>query len=131
MYFSSRKDWFFTIIILGLSLGSVALYLLDSNVPTSALFVVCGFVFLLMWIWFGTGYKVEDGKIKIYYGPIRIKVKISEIQKIEKVKSPFTAPALSITRLDIMYGDYKTIQISPEREEELVKLLLEENPDIK
>ncbi len=85
-FFPSKKDWFFTIVILGLSHVSVALYLLDSNAPTSALFVVCGFVFLLMWIWLGTGYKVGDGKIKIYYGPIRMTVKIKEIRKIEKVK---------------------------------------------
>lgn len=127
MYFPSKKDWFFTIIIWGLCFGSLMLYLLDSNAPKSALFVVCGFVFLLMWIWFGTGYKVGGGKIKIYYGPIRMTVKISEIRKIEKVKSPFTAPALSINRLDIMYGKYKNIQVSPKREEEFIKLLLDES----
>lgn len=129
MYFPSKKDWFFTIIIWGLSIGSVTLYLLNPNAPTSALFVVCGFVFLLMWIWFGTGYKVEDGNIKVYYGPLRMTVKITEIRKMEKVKSPFTAPALSINRLDIMYGDYKTIQVSPEREEEFIKLLFDEKPE--
>lgn len=131
MYFPSKKDWFFTVIIWGLILGSVGLYIQDSDAPKSALFVVTGVVFLFIWIWFGTGYKVGDGKIKVYYGPFRMTVNISEIQKIEKVKSAFTAPALAINRLDITHKNYNTIQTSPKREEEFVKLLLEENPDIK
>ncbi len=60
---------------------------------------------LLLWIWFGTGYKVEGEYLKIRYGPFKSKIKIKEIKKIRRTKNPFTAPALSVDRLEVLYRD--------------------------
>ena len=85
----------------------------------------------LLWIWFGTGYSVEDGLINIRFGPFRSKVSIKEIKTISKTRNPFSAPALSTNRLEILYGKYDMLNISPKNENDFIKLLLSENPHIK
>ncbi|WP_228550224.1 PH domain-containing protein [Salinibacillus xinjiangensis] len=85
---------------------------------------------LLLWIWFGTGYRVERGVIKVRSGPFKSTIKIGEIKKLSKTKSPFSAPALSIDRLEILYGKYNIMNISPKNEYEFVQLLVTKNPRI-
>lgn len=130
MYFASRKDLFYAVVIWGFSIVTLSLYLIGPSAPKTALLMVGTVITLFMWMWFGTGYRLEDGKIHVRCGPFHMKVKIDEIKKIQRTRNPFTAPTLSVDRLDIMYGFYKTIQISPENEEEFLRLLLQENPQI-
>ena len=59
---------------------------------------------LLLWFWFGTGYKVEEGLIKIRYGPFRSTVKIEEVKKLRATKNPLSAPALSIDKLVVAHS---------------------------
>ena len=85
---------------------------------------------LLLWIWFGTGYKVEGEFLKIRYGPFKSKIKIKEIKKIRRTKNPFIAPALSVDRLEVLFSKYDVINISPKSESELIHSLLTINPKI-
>ncbi|WP_200411314.1 PH domain-containing protein [Virgibacillus salexigens] len=85
---------------------------------------------LLIWIWLGTGYKVKGGLIKVKSGPFRATIRIEEIKRLSKTKSPFTAPALSVDRLEILYGKYDVMSISPKNETEFIRLLVTENPHI-
>jgi len=83
-----------------------------------------------MLIWFGTGYRVENNKLKIQGGPFKQTVDIQEIKKITKEKSVMTSAALAIDRVLIHYGHYKYASISPKKEYEFIKLLLSKNPNI-
>ena len=85
---------------------------------------------LLLWIWFKTGYKIEKENLKVQFGPFKKTIKIEEIERVNKVKSPFTAPALSIHRLEILYNKYEVTHISPQNEKEFIRLLIRENPNI-
>ena len=40
------------------------------------------------------------------------------------------APALSVDRLEILYSNYKVINISPKDEKEFIRLLVTNNPNI-
>ncbi|MFV2049811.1 PH domain-containing protein [Metabacillus sp. YM-086] len=73
---------------------------------------------------------MEDDLLKVQCGQFQWKLNVKEIRKVRKVKSIFTSPALSIDRLDIYYGKYNLIRISPENESEFIDLLLKENPQI-
>ncbi|WP_369412889.1 PH domain-containing protein [Oceanobacillus alkalisoli] len=46
----------------------------------------------LMWIWLKTGYTIKNN------------IRIDEVHSIRETKNPFTAPALSINRVEINYG---------------------------
>lgn len=87
--------------------------------------------FCCMWIWFKTGYTIEDNFLKIQYGPFKREIKIDEIQSIRQTRNPFTAPALSMDKIEINYAKFNTIEISPKNKVELVNQLIKQNSNIK
>ncbi len=129
MFYSSKKDAFFTFLILGLVIVFNIVPMLDPT-PISARIVILLCSLFLLWIWFGTGYKMEDGKLKIVFGPIRWSISIQDIKKVDKVKNPFAAPALSIDRIELLYGNFSIVNISPKNKKEFVENLLKINPHI-
>lgn len=139
MYFPSKKDVWMTILVWGLILFLISVYIFGGepvgvqlitykSVPGILMTIVM--VGFLMWLWFGTGYKVEDGFITIIFGPFKSKVKIADIRKLRATKNPLSAPALSFSRIEIMYGTYGMALVSPKDKELFIKMLLEENPNI-
>lgn len=87
--------------------------------------------FSCIWIWFKTGYTIENNILKIKYGPFKRDIKIDDIQSIRETKNPFTAPALSMDRIEINYAKFNTIEISPKNKIELVSQLKKQNSNIK
>ncbi|WOV86868.1 PH domain-containing protein [Sporosarcina oncorhynchi] len=139
MYFPSKKDVWLTILVWGLVLFYISAYIFGGepigvqlitykSVPGILMTIVM--VGFLMWLWFGTGYKVEDGLITIRFGPFKSKVKIADIRKLRATKNPLSAPALSISRIEIAYGAYGMTLVSPKDRVLFIKTLLKENPTI-
>lgn len=139
LYIPSKKDIWFFLIIWGLILSMILLYIFGGepigwqlitykSVPG---YIIGAFILtLLLWIWFGTGYKVEGELLKLKIGPFKSKVNINEIKKISRTKNLLTAPALSVDRLEILFGKYNVINISPKDESKLIHSLLAVNPNI-
>lgn len=93
-----------------------------------------GYRFIIL-VWFGTGYNIEEGHIKIKSGPFRSTIKIEEIKKINTKKVPFAfpfeGPALSVNRLEVFHGKYHDVMnISPKNEKDFIKIIVSENPHI-
>lgn len=129
MYFPSRKDKWITVIIWGITLFSIISPIVNQEVISLVfLLPLSG---LLLWFWFSTGYFIENGIIKIRYGPIRLKVPIKNIQIIKKKKNPLAAPALSIDKIELVSGRFDVISISPKNQEEFLKRILEINDSVK
>lgn len=84
----------------------------------------------LLWIWLKTGYTIKSDVLTIQYGPFRWTIKIAEIHSVTETKNPFTAPALSIDKLEINYGKFKTIAISPKNKTEFIDQLRKQNLNI-
>jgi len=87
-------------------------------------------IYLLSAIWFHTQYKLEKERLDISYGPIKKSIHIQDIHSIRRTKNPFVAPALSMKRVEINYGKYKTIQISPNDINQFILVLQKRNPQI-
>ncbi|WP_332650508.1 PH domain-containing protein [Lysinibacillus sp. 54212] len=85
----------------------------------------------VVWIWFDTGYSIENNQLKTSYGPIKRTISIQHIQSIRYTTNPFVAPALSMKRIEINYNTYETIQVSPKDRRHFIEALLLENPLIK
>lgn len=139
MYFASKKDiWFFLmfwgflfLIFIIYIFGSEPLGLQLITYKSILGYIISGtLIGLLLWIWLKTGYKIEKDKLKVQFGPFKKTIKIEEIEHLNKVKSPFTAPALSIHRLEILYNKYEVTHISPQNEKEFIRLLIKANPYI-
>ena len=134
MFFTSEKDIFYSLICWGtIAFGSLIIIF---NLNLNVLFIFSGIlgvlgIGLLIWVWFGTNYKVENGYIQINYGPFKEKVAIQDINVIGKKKSILITPALALDRVLPKYGKYGEILISHKNEAEFIDLLLTKNPPIK
>ncbi|MBP1967934.1 hypothetical protein J2Z83_000026 [Virgibacillus natechei] len=129
MHFPSKRDLWMTMVLWGIALVGVIMPIVNGEMI--AFLFLLPLSALLLWFWFSTGYKIEDDIIKIRYGPIRMKVPIKNILIIKKRKNPFTAPALSVDKLELVSGRFDVISISPENQEEFVKSVLKVNDEIK
>lgn len=139
MYFPSKKDVWLTILVWGLVLFYIAAYIFGGEPigvqiitykSVAGILLSIVMVSFLLWLWFGTGYKVENGLLTIRFGPFKSKVKIADIRKLRVTKTPLSAPALSISRIEITYGAYGMTIVSPKDRELFIKTLLEENSTI-
>ena len=141
MYFPSKKDWWMTIIIwlfAGIFI-MLPVFFPDFGVWMTPEFldkqwikimVLCPIGFVLMWIWFKTGYTIKGHSLIIQSGPIKKEILIDEIYLIRETKNPFTAAALSMDKIEIYYGKYDFITISPEDKTAFIRQLRKRNANI-
>lgn len=89
----------------------------------------------LIWILLDTRYNIKEKHLYYYSGPIRGKIDIGSIHKIEHVTTWYVGsllkPALGFKGLTIHYNKFDDIYISPEEKEKFIAELLKINPDIK
>ena len=90
--------------------------------------ILAAVVILLMQI----KYVIGDGLLKVKAGLFGTqKIKLTDIRSVKRTCNPLSAPALSINRLEIKYGqNYDYVLISPQDRERFIGQLKESNPDI-
>jgi hypothetical protein len=74
--------------------------------------VVLGAVFPF-WLMVRTTYTFEDGVLHIRSGPFKWVVQVSDIRSVTPTRNPLSSPALSLDRLNIVYGNGQSVMISP------------------
>ena len=72
---------------------------------------------LPLWFLYTTQYLVEDEILKIQSGPFKWTIPITSISQVVETTNPRSSPALSLRRLEITYGESKTIMVSPKDRE--------------
>jgi hypothetical protein len=128
MYFPSKRDLWLGLLIWGLVLLAAVPALLK---PGKGQFIIMIAVILFVgWIWFGTGYEILDDELRIRCGPFRQRIPLQQIKEIKKTRSPLSAPACSLDRLEINYGKSKRVMTSPADKEGFIKLLVGKSPQI-
>lgn len=89
---------------------------------------------LVLWILLDTKYEIRGSFLKYSSGPVRGKIDIFRITKIENQEGFWTGttlkPALGIAGLIIRYSKFDDIYISPKNKKEFIEALLEINPHI-
>ena len=79
-----------------------------------------------------TVYTIEGNNLKIKCGFITYKpIEISEIREITKSSNIISSPAPSFDRIEIKYGKFDEMIISPKDKFEFAKCLTSLNPNIK
>ncbi|WP_281975761.1 PH domain-containing protein [Halobacillus litoralis] len=136
MYFPSKKDSWLAMILWGVVLVCLidgifnfqwGVYMLPSPLDDyfmklAVLLIISG---SLLWVWFRTGYKIGEQWLIVHFGPIKKKIPIEEIGKVFPSKDPFIAPALSVNRLEIHYGNGRYVKVSPKDKGLFLKQLRE------
>jgi hypothetical protein len=121
-------------IFLGIGLPLILKHsfdLIELVIKTLIIILVLG---LFVWIWTGTYYTIDKEKLISKCGPFRFLVLIKEIKTIRTDQNTIGGiirPTLSWKCIDIEYGKYKTISISPENLERFINTLTDLNKEIK
>jgi len=128
MYFPSKRDGWLGLLIGGLIfLAAVPAFLK----PGKGQFIIMTAVLLFVgWIWFGTGYEISEDELRVRCGPFRQRIPLQQIKAIKRTRSPLSAPACSLDRMEITYGSSKRVMISPADKEGFIRMLTGRSPQI-
>lgn len=125
-FFSARRDPWFALLIWGPLVGFLPLLLLTRSWEAAAvILVIYG---LVGWIWFGTGYTVGAREMLIETGPMRWRIKLSEINHVKETKSFTPSAALALDRLEIRYSKFGKVYISPKEKERFLEVIRKRCP---
>lgn len=93
--------------------------------------VAIGLLIFIGSIWFLTRYRIEGEKLTVQSGFIIKNIDIEKITSIRRTKNIFSAPALSLERIEINYHPYETVQISPKNTKLFIETLQKINTNIR
>jgi hypothetical protein len=117
---------FFSPLILNLVTDGVHM-----NLILIGLFLIIIFG-LITHMFFTTEYTIEENKIKIKCGFFTYKpIAISDVREITKSNNIISSPAASFDRIEIKYGKFEELIISPKNKFEFAQYLTNLNPKIK
>ena len=104
---------------------------INMNLIVIGLFLILIFG-LITHMFFNTVYTIEENKINIKCGFFIYKpVAISDIKEITKSSNIISSPAASFDRIEIKYGKFEELIISPKNKFEFAEHLTKLNPKIK
>lgn len=135
MVFKSGKAiWAGVIVwgVVGLMIFNAVRVITDqSNDPFYLIFTAL-ITALLLWVWFGTYYIIEDQQLLYRSGPIHGVIDIASINKITVDKTSFVGlkPSLDSRGCVIAYNKYDEIYLSPKDQSGFVQQLVKINPAI-
>lgn len=135
--FNSKKDKWLAFIIWGViifpAFGLITSYISDDIGITPFIIILLLLIILdmfVLWSWYATYYVLEDDALMIKSGPIKKIIKYSSIQSLQKTSNPLSSPALSMQRIEIVYGTYKVTLVSPINRDQFIARLREMRPEI-
>jgi hypothetical protein len=104
---------------------------INMNTVLTGLFLILVFG-LITHMFFKTEYTIKENKLNIKCGFFTYKpIAISDIKEITKSNSIMSSPAASYDRIEIKYGKFEELIISPKNKFEFAEYLTKLNPKIK
>ena len=98
--------------------GAIALIRVGSTVEiVSFVPILLASLVLPLSVLFGTHYTLSPELLDIRCGWFRFRVPIASIKDVRPTRSAASSPALSLDRLEIIYGKFESVMISPEDRE--------------
>lgn len=127
-----RSKFGFEIFIPLAVLLGVTFYLLIANRAWFGVIINSLVTLLILYLCLQTKYIVTDTVLIVSVGFFMNRtIPIQEIKCIYKTSTPFGSPALSLDRIEILYGKSRSLVISPKDQTIFVKHLQKINPNIK
>lgn len=121
--YQSKVDWWLAaILILSMLLMLGSLVTIARQVEREPSLVVASIAIMLgigliAWVGLATYYTVDEETLEIVSGPFRWRIPIAAITAVEPTRCPLSAPAMSLDRLRIRYGQNRAILVSPKDRE--------------
>lgn len=121
--FKSKIDtWLLAILIISLAVPLILLMRASGaseDLSLGLALAIFAFVVALpVWLFTGTKYVVEGESLHIRSGPFKWTIPIKDITNVTETRNPISSPALSLDRLELKYGERKSILVSPRERSE-------------
>ncbi len=126
--FKSKKDVWLSVLIWGVIILMFFIMITEQNIVVYIVGILNNA--LLLWIWFGTSYRIDDEALIVRSGPFKSTIDIKTIKKLKATKTLLAGPALSLDRIEIQYKTYDTVIVSPKDKIEFIETLLIKNNSI-
>lgn len=123
MRFRSKVDLWLAVLMIAVTatILKAAWWVLHHpyGMPQALLLIVLGIAFPI-WVLLSTHYEILGEDLWIRSGPLKWKIPIISISKIERSQSWMSSPALSMNRFKIEYGSGQAILISPKETDQFL-----------
>lgn len=133
--YKSKVSYSLLIALFLIMFGPLMFKLSDYTLNTQRIFgilLLLGTFAFILHMFLTTLYTIDNTKLKIKSGFFSYKpIDISEIKRITKTNNIISYPAPSFDRIEIQYGKFKSIILSPKEKLNFCKALKELNPEIK
>jgi hypothetical protein len=127
--YRSKVDIWLAALVFGLIIYALAESINDKDYE--GLYVIIPIMLLIISLYWQIKYIISDGYLEVKAGIFgSAKVPVSQIKSVHKTYNPLSAPALSIKRLEVKYGKFDYLLISPKNKQAFVDELKAINPDI-
>jgi uncharacterized membrane protein YdbT with pleckstrin-like domain len=128
--FPSKVDTTLPILFVVTSIPAIAVGIKEKDWVVFAIMLI-SFVFIMYFL-YDTNYTITQGNLKVHSGFIVNKnIPIAAITSIKKTNSILSAPASSFTdRIEVVYGESKSVIISPKEKQAFVEELLKQHSEI-
>lgn len=130
---SERSTVLMVIIALSMAVGPILALTAAppsqrTQVATVMTLVLVPVVAFLVWLYRTTDYRVEGTRLVVRSGPFAWRVELASVRRIRATNSVLSAPALSLNRIEIQYGNHGTIMVSPEDRRGFVRAIVAQAP---
>ena len=137
MTFPSKFDgWIPTVVLLSVLTGPAVMLLLPSRRPVTPVtwMVLLGAGVLTLalvgWMFTTTAYVISGPDLVLKSGPVRMRIPIGTITRISRGSWVGSAIALSLSRIEIQYGRFQSILISPEDTRAFIRAIVARAPNV-
>lgn len=134
MIYYSKVSYPLLVVVFLLFFGTLIPTVINEGLNNSMIVFIVALVLLygfILHMFFNTTYRIVKEKLYIKCGVFRYKpVDISTMKKISKSSNIISSPAASFDRIEITYGAFDELIISPKNKNEFVEELLKINPAI-
>ena len=124
---SAVDSWFYLVVIATAAIVLAAAYpAIRAGDPVVLLIVAitaAAAIGLPLWLLFSTNYTVTSDLLIVRSGPFIWRIPRSQIRAIQPSRSLLSSPALSLNRLEVRYGDEKSILVSPADKDAFIESL--------
>lgn len=116
--FKSKIDsWLIALLVIEavplLAIGIIIAITTGTGKDWVALVIIIAAQSLPIWLLRTTNYTVSSNHLRIRFGPFKWKIALDSITSVQASSDLRSGPALSLDRLEIKYGDGKSVVVSP------------------
>lgn len=128
--YKSKISWKL-IAFLAVMFSFIGFEVVTNPINWLALIVLLLCLLFIIHLFTSINYTIIRDELKVKAGfLVNTKIPISSIHKIKETNNLISSPAASLDRLEIFYGKYDSIIISPLDKNEFIQDLLKINPNI-